>query len=479
MATIDRRGASLSAADPPIATNPNPDLAIKAPVRVATTGSNLILSGLQTIDGVALAAGDRVLVKDQTDATTNGIYTASTGVWTRAIDNLNNSQLAQGTQILVTQGAAFTNTLFSLTTISPILLGTSAIMFASVNVPAVRKVNTAAPLAGGGSLAADLTLTFTYGATFAIVANAFQTVAMTGDVATAANSFVTTIQPGVVTYAKIQNAAASRLLGNPTGGAASPSEISLGATLAFSGAALQTGAGTGDVAWVANAYATTIQAGVVSNSKLANMGAWSFKGNATGGSAAPTDVTIQGLTLKPVPAGTDLTFIWDVAASQWKNATVSSFAASAGVSSIATNTGAFTLSGLLTNNVNVLQVVAAVKSDQQTGTSATLAVTPAHQQDHDSADKAWVAFTGSNGAIQASFNITSVTRNSAGIYTVVFTAPFAAATYACTVNTEAGGFIAQIQSGSRTTSQCVAQVLNSSFTAADPTSVFMTFKGRQ
>jgi hypothetical protein len=67
MSAIDRRGATVSAADPPIGTNPNPDLAIKAPARVATTGSNITLSGLQTIDGIALAAGDRVLVKDQTD----------------------------------------------------------------------------------------------------------------------------------------------------------------------------------------------------------------------------------------------------------------------------------------------------------------------------------------------------------------------------------------------------------------------------
>jgi hypothetical protein len=73
MSTIDRRGATVSAADPPIGTNPNPDLAIKAPVRAATTGGGITLSGLQTIDGVALGVGDRVLVKDQTDATTNGL----------------------------------------------------------------------------------------------------------------------------------------------------------------------------------------------------------------------------------------------------------------------------------------------------------------------------------------------------------------------------------------------------------------------
>src|SRR5712671_5306042 len=129
MATIDIRGASLSGADPPIATNPNPDLAIKAPVRVATTGSSITLSGLQTIDGVALAAGDRVLVKDQTDATTNGLYNPSTGNWTRTIDANNNSQFAAGMLVTATGGSANANVTFELTTANPITLGTSGLVF--------------------------------------------------------------------------------------------------------------------------------------------------------------------------------------------------------------------------------------------------------------------------------------------------------------------------------------------------------------
>lgn len=57
----------------------------KESVRVATTG-DITLSGLQTIDGVALQVGDRVLVKDQTDPTENGIYIASSTGWTRSED---------------------------------------------------------------------------------------------------------------------------------------------------------------------------------------------------------------------------------------------------------------------------------------------------------------------------------------------------------------------------------------------------------
>jgi len=53
---------------------------------VATT-ANITLSGLQTIDGVSLVAGNRVLVKDQTNAAQNGIYVVvDPGSWTRAKD---------------------------------------------------------------------------------------------------------------------------------------------------------------------------------------------------------------------------------------------------------------------------------------------------------------------------------------------------------------------------------------------------------
>ncbi|TIT59926.1 MAG: hypothetical protein E5W90_34580, partial [Mesorhizobium sp.] len=47
----------------------------REPVRLATT-VNILLHGLQTIDGVPCEVGDRVLVKDQADQRQNGIYTA-------------------------------------------------------------------------------------------------------------------------------------------------------------------------------------------------------------------------------------------------------------------------------------------------------------------------------------------------------------------------------------------------------------------
>ena len=57
----------------------------KASVVVATT-ANITLSGTQTIDGVAVSVGDRVLVKDQSTASQNGIYLVASGSWTRTTD---------------------------------------------------------------------------------------------------------------------------------------------------------------------------------------------------------------------------------------------------------------------------------------------------------------------------------------------------------------------------------------------------------
>lgn len=80
-------------------------LDFKDSVRVATT-ANITLSGTQTIDGVAVVAGDRVLVKDQTTASQNGIYTVAAGAWTRTVDADSSGELSVGTLVYVEAGTA-------------------------------------------------------------------------------------------------------------------------------------------------------------------------------------------------------------------------------------------------------------------------------------------------------------------------------------------------------------------------------------
>jgi len=53
---------------------------------IAATTSNIVLTGLQTIDGVVLSNGDRVLVKNQTNQVENGIYIVSATAWSRSAD---------------------------------------------------------------------------------------------------------------------------------------------------------------------------------------------------------------------------------------------------------------------------------------------------------------------------------------------------------------------------------------------------------
>jgi hypothetical protein len=104
------------------------------PVRVATT-ANITLSGTQTIDGVSVVAGDRVLVKDQTDQKTNGIYVVASGSWTRATDadNTPAGELAGGDFCLVLEGTVGSGYGYVCSNTSAITIGTTNITYAAFN----------------------------------------------------------------------------------------------------------------------------------------------------------------------------------------------------------------------------------------------------------------------------------------------------------------------------------------------------------
>jgi len=114
---------------------------------------------------------------------------------------------------------------------------------------------------------------------------------------------------------------------------------------------------TGDVTSTVNTVATTIAANAVTNAKMATMAANTIKANATAGVATPTDVDISTLTTKASPAAGDFLLLSDQAASgALKKATVSSVGTASGVSSIAGNTGAFTLTTGITNSTNAIRL---------------------------------------------------------------------------------------------------------------------------
>lgn len=98
----------------------------KASVRAATT-ANITLSGTQTIDSVALIANDRVLVKNQTTASDNGIYVVGSGSWVRAADANSSEELSPGTFVFVEEGTINGDAGFVMNADAPITLGTSDI----------------------------------------------------------------------------------------------------------------------------------------------------------------------------------------------------------------------------------------------------------------------------------------------------------------------------------------------------------------
>lgn len=100
----------------------------KASVRAATT-ANITLSGAQTIDGVSVVATDRVLVKNQTTASENGIYVAAAGAWSRATDADANAEVTAGLAVFVTEGTTLADTGWVLTTNDAITVGSTSLTF--------------------------------------------------------------------------------------------------------------------------------------------------------------------------------------------------------------------------------------------------------------------------------------------------------------------------------------------------------------
>lgn len=104
----------------------------KEPCRAATTANITIstaLNNADVLDGVTLATGDRVLVKNQTTAKENGIYVV--GVTPiRSTDADTSAEITSGLRVAVSEGTVNKDTDWQLTTNAPITLGTTELTFA-------------------------------------------------------------------------------------------------------------------------------------------------------------------------------------------------------------------------------------------------------------------------------------------------------------------------------------------------------------
>lgn len=226
-------------------------VAVKPPCRVQTTAA-ITLSGEQTVNGVAVVTGDRVLVKDQADNTTNGIYIADTSAWSRAPDFDGSLDAVDGTLVLV-HNASGPDQLWELSATNPVIIGTSALTFslsslgattfgaslvAAANAAAARVVLAVTSIGDAlftavSAAAARATLgSTTVGDALFIAADA--AAARTAIGAQASGSYATS---GAVTGSGLTQTTA-RLLGRTTAGTGAVEEITVGSGLSLSGGEL-------------------------------------------------------------------------------------------------------------------------------------------------------------------------------------------------------------------------------------------------
>jgi hypothetical protein len=107
----------------------------KDAVNAVSTANIATLSGLVTVDGVSLVAGNRVLLTGQTTTTQNGVYVIAAGAWTRpTTEGSVTGEMDFGATWLSTGGTVYTGALFRMATTAAITVGTTAISIVQFSV---------------------------------------------------------------------------------------------------------------------------------------------------------------------------------------------------------------------------------------------------------------------------------------------------------------------------------------------------------
>jgi hypothetical protein len=239
---------------------------------VAATTANITLSGTQTIDGVALIAGDRCLVKNQTASADNGIYLVAAGAWTRATD-MDTWAEVPGAFTFIEQGTLYADTGWVCTSNAGGTIGVTAITWVQ--------------FAGVGSYTAGTGLTLT-GTQFSIT-----------NTAVSASSYGSATQVGTFTVnAQGQLTAASNTTVTPAVG----SITGLGTGVAT---ALAVNTGTAGAFVVNGGALGTPSSGTVTNlTGTASININGTVGATTATTGAFTTVSASGVITSTVATGT-------------------------------------------------------------------------------------------------------------------------------------------------------------------------------
>ena len=130
---ITTSSAATSAATKAYVDSVASGLDTKESVRVATTAAGTLASSFangEAVDGVTLATGDRILIKNQATGSENGVYVvAASGAPTRATDFDENTEVTAGAFTFVEEGSTNANAGFVLATTGAITVGTTALSF--------------------------------------------------------------------------------------------------------------------------------------------------------------------------------------------------------------------------------------------------------------------------------------------------------------------------------------------------------------
>lgn len=129
-------------------------LSWKQAVRVATTANITLATALENgdaIDGVTLATGDRVLVKNQSTASENGIYTVNaSGAPTRATDADSGAEMVNAS-VYVSEGTTNADTQWTCSTNAPITVGSTSLTFTQFNSASYSEASAAEIWAGSAT----------------------------------------------------------------------------------------------------------------------------------------------------------------------------------------------------------------------------------------------------------------------------------------------------------------------------------------